>query len=133
MRLFVDTSAWLALNDRNDQYHKRAVAKSSEIKSQRIELVTSEYVIDESITLIRYRVSHGAAVVFGDSLFRASIVRVLDVTEADRLKAWEMFKRYRDKEFSFTDCTSFVLMQGMRLRKSFTFDNHFKQMGFELF
>jgi predicted nucleic acid-binding protein len=50
MKLFVDTSAWLALNDRDDQYHKKAVEKSVEIKNQRIELITSEYVIDESVT-----------------------------------------------------------------------------------
>lgn len=133
MRLFVDTSAWLALNDRNDQYHNKAAAKSSEIKKQRIELITSEYILDESITLIRYRVSHQAAVIFGDSLLESSIVRIEEVTNEDRLKAWEMFKRYEDKELSFTDCASFVFMKHLRLQKAFTFDEHFKQMGFEIF
>jgi predicted nucleic acid-binding protein len=133
MRLFVDTSAWLALDDENDQYHKRAVAKSSEIKRLRIELTTSEYIIDESITLIRYRVSHKAAVIFGDSLLNSRIVKILDVTNEDRLKAWEMFKKYDDKDLSFTDCTSFILMRNLRLQKAFAFDDHFKQIGFELF
>lgn len=133
MRLFVDTSAWLALNDRNDQYYSRAAAKSTDIKRHRIELITSEYIIDESITLIRYRVSHQAAVIFGNSLLNSNIVRIEDVTAEDRFKAWEMFKKFEDKELSFTDCTSFVLMKNLRLQKAFTFDEHFRQMRFEVF
>lgn len=133
MRFFVDTSAWLALNDKNDQYHNKAAAKSIEIKKHKIELITSEYIIDESITLIRYRVSHRAAVIFGDSLITSNIVRIIDVTGEDRIKAWEMFKKYEDKELSFTDCISFVLMINLKLHKAFTFDEHFKQMGFEIF
>lgn len=133
MTIFVDTSAWLALNDKTDQYHSKAAAKSGEIRRQRIALVTSEYIIDESITLIRYRVSHKAAVVFGDSLFNSSIVRIIDVTKEERLRAWETFKQYDDKELSFTDCTSFVLMKKLKLHKAFTFDEHFKRMGFEVF
>ncbi len=133
MRLFVDTSAWLALNDRNDQYYSKAAAKSAEIKRHRIELITSEYVLDESITLIRYRVSHQAAVTFGNSLLNSNIVRVEDVSTEDRFKAWEMFKKFEDKELSFTDCTSFVLMKNLRLQKAFTFDEHFRQMRFEVF
>lgn len=133
MRIFVDTSAWLALDDKNDRYHNKAVAKSSEIKRQRIEIITSEYIIDETITLIRYRVSHQAAVIFGDSLLNSSIVRIVDVTDEDRIKTWEIFKKYEDKELSFTDCTSFVLIKNLRLQKVFTFDKHFKQMGFEIF
>jgi len=133
MRLFVDTSAWLALNDRNDQYYSRAAAKSTDIKRHRIELITSEYIIDESITLIRYRVSHQAAVIFGNSLLNSNIVRIEDVTAEDRFKAWEMFKKFEDKELSFTDCTSFVLMKNLRLQKAFTFDDHFRQMRFEIY
>lgn len=133
MKLFVDTAAWLALNDKNDQYHKEAMAKSLEIKAKKIELITSEYILDESITLIRYRVSHQAAVIFGDSLFKSRIVKIVDITEGDRLKAWEIFKKYDDKELSFTDCTSFVLIKNLKLQKAFTFDKHFQQIGVTIF
>ena len=133
MKVFVDTSAWIALNDKSDQYHNRAAAKSLEIKRQKVELITSEYIIDESITLIRYRVSHYAAVIFGDALFNSSIVKIIDVKDEDRLKAWEIFKKYEDKELSFTDCTSFAIMEKLKLHKAFTFDEHFKKVGFEVF
>ena len=133
MKLFVDTSAWLALNDRNDQYHNEAVSRLNAVAKQKIELITSEYVVDESITIIRYRVSHNAAVVFGDALMSSTIVTLADITDEERFRAWMLFKKYDDKELSFTDCTSFALMNKLKLRKAFAFDDHFKQIGFELF
>jgi predicted nucleic acid-binding protein len=133
MKLFVDTSAWFALHDKSDRNHKEAVAKSLEIKKRKIELVTSEYIMDESITLIRYKVSHKAAVIFGESFLFSNIVAIMDVSPEDRLKAWELFRKYEDKTFSFTDCTSFVLMKNLDLRRAFTFDEHFKQAGMEIF
>jgi len=133
MKLFVDTSAWLALNDRNDQYHSEAVSRLNAVAKQKIELITSEYLVDESITIIRYRVSHEAAVVFGDALMNSTIVNVADITDEERFRAWMLFKKYDDKELSFTDCTSFALMNKLKLRKAFAFDDHFKQIGFELF
>lgn len=133
MRLFVDTSAWLALNNKNDQYHDEAVSKITKVRQQKIQLVTSEYVFDESITIIRYRISHRAAVAFGDALISSNVASIEDITNEERLKAWVLFKKYRDKDLSFTDCTSFALMVKLKLQKAFSFDNHFKQVGFELF
>ena len=133
MRLFVDTSAWLALNDKNDQYHGEAVSRITLIQQQKIQLVTSEYVFDESVTIIRYRISHRAAVAFGDALISSNVASIEDITDEERLKAWALFKKYRDKDLSFTDCTSFALMIKLKLRKAFSFDDRFKQVGFELF
>jgi uncharacterized protein len=133
MRLFVDTSAWLALNNKNDQYHDEAVSKITKVRQQKILLVTSEYVFDESVTIIRYRISHRAAVAFGDALINSNVASIEDITDEERLKAWVLFKKYRDKDLSFTDCTSFALMVKLKLQKAFSFDNHFKQVGFEPF
>ena len=133
MRVFVDTSAWLALADKADRSHMTAVKRSIAIKKQKAELVTSEYVLDESITIIRYRVSHAAAVTFGDSLWKSNLVTVEDVNEQDRHAAWDIFRKYADKSLSYTDCASFCLMKRLRIKKAFTFDSHFVQMGFEQF
>jgi predicted nucleic acid-binding protein len=133
MRLFVDTSAWVAINNKNDQHHDEAVSKITKVRQQKIQLVTSEYVFDESVTIIRYRVSHRAAVAFGDALISSNVASIEDITDEERLKTWVLFKKYRDKDLSFTDCTSFALMVKLKLQKAFSFDNHFKQVGFELF
>jgi uncharacterized protein len=133
MKVFVDTSAWLAITDKSDQHHAEALTKSNLIRKQKVFLVTSDYVIDESITIIRRKVSHQAAVSFGDSLWHSGIVSIETATPEDRQKAWERFKKFRDKELSFTDCVSFTLMRKLRLQKAFTFDHDFLQLGFILF
>ncbi len=133
MKIFVDTSAWLALNDKSDQFHSKAISKSEEIKKQKIELVTSDYVLDETFTVIRFRVSHKAATLFGDSIFNSNIVKIESIASENMFQAWEMFKKYTDKDFSFTDCTSFCLMKKRKIRKAFSFDKHFKQIGMEIF
>jgi len=43
--------------------------------------------------------------------------------------AWRLFKTFSDEEYSFTDCTSFALMQSHAIKTAFTFDNHFRQHG----
>ena len=133
MKLFVDTSAWLALNDRSDQFHALAVEKLGAIRAGRISLVTSDYVLDESVTIIRLRASHEAAVIFGQSILGSSVIDLIPVGTDDRLAAWEIFRKYADQDFSFTDCTSFALMRKLRLKTAFTFDGHFSLMGFNRF
>ena len=46
--------------------------------------------------------------------------------------AWQLFQTYDDKEWPFTDCTSFILMQRRIIRQAFAFDRHFEQAGFQL-
>lgn len=133
MRLFVDTSAWLALTDKGDQHYGDALSRIDTIKKEQIDLITSEYVFDEAVTIIRYRVSHNAAVTFGETLMRSSIIAVAGISDDERFRAWNLFCKYGDKALSFTDCTSFVLMKAYGLEKAFAFDDHFRQVGFELF
>ncbi len=54
----------------------------------------------------------------------------MHVSEQLEDDAWGLFKRYSDKRFSFTDCTSFVIMKQFGLMEAFTNDRHFEQMGF---
>lgn len=133
MRIFVDTGAWLALHDKQDQFHHQAIAARARIEREKIELVTSDFVFDESLTFIRYRASHDAAVLFGSSLLRSSIVTMHSVDRDLLLASFELFKKYKDQDFSLTDCTSFVLMKRLKVSTCFTFDAHFSQMGFAMF
>ena len=125
-RLFVDTGAWYALADRNDPAHRRV---GDFLNTQTLRLVTTNFVFDESVTLIRYRLGFTAAKTFGEQLLRASIANVLAVTRQDEAKAWEIFSRYRDKSFSFTDCTSFATMQRLKLDSAVAIDDDFRAFG----
>lgn len=132
MKLFVDTGAWYALYNDMDDYHPQAAAFLQELVGQRSWLFTSDYVFDETVTLLRARLGHKKAVDFGQWVQQSRLVRMLDVNLKVREAAWEMFVRYHDKAFSFTDCTSFVLMRQLRLTDAFALDNHFEQMGFAM-
>ena len=62
----------------------------------------------------------------------SSRLQVESIDEARRERARLLFFRYRDKDFSFIDCSSFVLMQELKIRPALTLDHHFRQMGFEV-
>ena len=130
MRVFADTGAWCALYDRSDVHHARASAFLQEIKRQKIQLITSDYVFDESLTLLRFRAGHREAVEFGRWTQQSSLVKVINVDEKTWQAAWDVFVRYDDKHFSFTDCTSFAIMRQLGLLNAFAFDHNFEQTGF---
>lgn len=101
--IFVDTSALFALTDRTDRFHDLAVRF---IESNDQVLVTSNFVVHETVTLIRMRLGHKIAVEVGRRLFDLTVTPLIKVTTADERKAWAIFQRYQDKRFSFVDCTA---------------------------
>lgn len=128
--LFVDTSAWVALFDRTDKYHAVASEAFSSLRSSQLLLVTSDYVIDETLTLLRYRCNHAVAVAFGKWVQTSEIVEIAPINPDLWQAAWRLFEQYDDKAWAFTDCTSFALMRQAELTDAFAFDHHFKQAGF---
>lgn len=129
MRLFADTGAWCALYDRSDVHHARTSAFLQELK-KKAQLITSNYVLDETLTLLRFRAGHKEAVEFGKWVLQSPLVRMINVDEKMWQAAWEIFVRYDDKGFSFTDCTSFAIMRQLDLLNAFAFDHNFEQAGF---
>ncbi len=92
-------------------------------------MVTSNYIIDETITLARMNLGHSASVKIGQKLWSETIANLVRVTPQDEENAWEIFVKYQDKTFSFTDCTSFALMERVGIIEVFSFDSHFTQYG----
>ncbi|BCB96064.1 DNA-binding protein [Dissulfurispira thermophila] len=126
-RLFVDTGAWYALVDKNDPDHKEAL---SFIKNNKIPLLTTNFIFDETITLLRSRLGWSVAKEFGQRLKDSRFVSLISVEDEDEEKAWEIFLKYKDKDFSYTDCTSFAVMKRLKIDFAFTFDSHFQTMKF---
>lgn len=125
-RLFIDTGAWYALADRKDPDHVRV---ADFLENQTLPLVTTNFVFDESVTLIRYRLGFAAAKSFGDHLLRVGAASLLSVGRQDETRAWEIFTRYRDKSFSYTDCTSFAVMQRLKIDSAVAIDDDFRAFG----
>jgi len=132
MNLFTDTSGWIALFNPRDKYHTSVRLGLGTLEGQDIEFVTTDYVLAETITHLMSRINHFTAAKFGNWVLDQPNVRVLHVSDMLWDEAWALFQQYDDKEFSFTDCTSFVVMNQRTLRDAFTFDRHFEQMGFRL-
>jgi predicted nucleic acid-binding protein len=124
--IFVDTGAWYALLDESDANHHAAVKFNESLVHP---MVTSNYIADEVITLARKRLGYKVAVEIGEKLWNESIANLIRVTPNDEKKAWEIFVKYSDKTFSFTDCTSFALMYRVGITEVFAFDDHFTQYG----
>jgi hypothetical protein len=131
-RVFVDASGWIALHNRRDTHHSAAVAAFHDLADGPVQLVTSDYVVDEALTHIRGWSGHAEAVRFGALVREHPLIEWVDVDRALWSAAWDIFVRYDDKTFSFTDCTSFAIMRQRTLRDAFAFDQHFAQMGFRL-
>lgn len=130
MRAFIDTGAFLAIADKSDTFHEMAANILQELTEQKAILHTSNYIIDETITLIRARVNHNAAVAFIKGL-EVSNIKVLHVSEKDEQIAKELFIKYKDKDFSYTDCTSFALIDKYSIDAALSLDEHFSQYGYK--
>jgi predicted nucleic acid-binding protein len=92
-------------------------------------LITSNYVLDEIITLLKIRLGPTIAITFGQKLWNQEVSTLVRITEEDEVSAWGIFRQYEDKGFSFTDCTSFALMERLEIHTVFAFDDHFVQYG----
>jgi predicted nucleic acid-binding protein len=125
----VDTSAWFAHVNAADPDHRRA---RDVLDGAADRLVTSTYVLDETVTLTQARLGHRRAVAVGKALLDPGTVELLRVTPVDERAAWALFGRRPDRAYSFTDCTSFVLMRRERIGRAIALDERFAQEGFTI-
>jgi len=131
MKLFVDTGAFIALTDADGENHKAAAAFYRNTKEKGTRFVTTNFVVCETMNYLRARISHNIAVFFRENLKKSGFIEMVTVTPSIEEAAFTIFKRYTDKDFSFTDCTSFSIMRSLKLKRAFAFDKHFEQ--FEAF
>src|SRR5262249_39661077 len=92
-------------------------------------LLTTDLVVGETLTLLRARRKPRLAISLGDAFFDGSLARVYHLTESDIRSGWDVFRRFSDKEWSFTDCASKVVLERFKLTVAFAFDHHFSQFG----
>ena len=130
--LFVDTAGWVACADEADPLHHRSIAARDGWLEAGGMLLTTDYVVDETLTLLRLRLGLDAAEAWWHQVDGSSRLRWEFITLGRADKARALFFRYRDKAFAFTDCTSFAVMRELRLQEALTTDHHFAQAGFAL-
>jgi predicted nucleic acid-binding protein len=132
LNAFIDSGGWISIIDEGDAHHGAGTAYLGVLMDLRVPLLTTDFVLDEVVTRIRYDVGHAKAAEFL-ILIRACVARgILEVASIGPdlwSKAEAIFLRYRDARLSFTDCTSFALLAERPADEVFGFDAHFEMMG----
>ncbi|MGD9892088.1 MAG: type II toxin-antitoxin system VapC family toxin [Dehalococcoidia bacterium] len=131
-RSFVDSAGYYALADRGDANHTTAAALLAALRLQRFRLVTTNFVLAESHALVLNRLGYAPALRLLTDITTSPATTLVRVTRADEDRARVIIRRYADKRFSYTDATSFAVMERLRLTQVFSFDRDFAQYGFTL-
>jgi predicted nucleic acid-binding protein len=130
--LFVDTAGWIACADGADPAHEGSCAVRDAALEAGQTLITTDFVVDETLSLLRFRLGLPAAEAWWEQIDHSPRLRWEHIDQERFERARQLFFRFRDKDFSFTDCTSFVVMRELRLTDALSTDRHFRQMGFQI-
>jgi len=128
--IFVDTGAFVGRCIERDQYHQIAVDYWAELARRRLRCYTSSFVLDEAFTLIGRIAGNNFAAERARNIYASRSMEILRPDASVETEALEFFTKDADKDVSYTDCISFVLMKRARLRRVFSFDSHFAHAGF---
>jgi predicted nucleic acid-binding protein len=131
--IYIDTGAFLARHLSKDQYHPQANAFWESIHKNNEACATSNFVLDETFTLLGRRAGYNFAAQRARNIYASESLQILRPTRKEELKAIDFFEKYLDHRLSFTDCVSFVLMQNKKIKRVFTFDHHFQLAGFQIY
>ncbi len=124
---FADSFYLLALFNGRDAAHERAVAASMQLLGG---LVTTDWVLVETADALCDPANRRGCVEFLEDLSRSSRVEIAPASRELFDAGWELYRNRDDKEWSLTDCISFVVMQNRRIDDALTGDHHFEQAGF---
>ena len=130
--VFVDSSAWYALADADDAYHRRAADSIRRVLTERRTLTTTNHVVGETYTLLRARLGFTPAQQFLARVRSSQHTQRVFVPESWEDAAEDLLARYADQDFSYVDATSFVAMRRLNLDEVLAFDHHFAILGFTL-
>jgi len=127
---FLDSSYVIALAQATDEHHRKAVQLTVRAESGRMDLVTTRAVLLEiGSALSKVRIRQDAIRLI-DSMQTSSRVEIVPLTEDIIAQGWNLFRQRTDKDWSWTDCISFVVMSARGLTEALTSDQHFEQAGF---
>ena len=125
---FADTSYYIALATAKDNAYSAAKAFSDRFRGK---LLTTEYVLLELGNFFSKFALRSMFVALYDSLVRDEKTTIVPCDGETLRRAIELYRARQDKEWSLTDCTSFVVMRDAGLHESLTTDHHFEQAGFK--
>ena len=130
--VFVDTSAWFAIQATSDGNHERAKKALPFALGNFRMLVTSNWVVGETYTLLRTAIGYYEARRFLDSINASPRLKTVFASPEQERRAYLLLHKYRDHAFSFVDALSFCIMKSEDIQTAFSYDSHFTVAGFSL-
>ncbi len=130
--IYVDTGALIALSDRNDKNHERAVLYFKTAVKSGVLFILGKHVVIEYIDGVAKRINKIKAIQELDSIIGSKLLLIEWEIKEDWVQAIEYFKRYKDQKIDLTDCLSFSIMERMGIDTAFTFDSDFQTHGFKV-
>jgi predicted nucleic acid-binding protein len=128
--IFADTSGFYAILIQRDPMHTRARELLARAARSSFRYITTDYILDETATLLRARGHGDLAEAFFQNIFSSAACQI-EWMDPERFgQTRQFFAKHQDKSWSFTDCFSFLVMRGLGLRDALTSDAHFRQAGF---
>lgn len=132
-KLFFDTWGWTAIAHKGDSHHSEVSAFYGKYLLSKGIPITTDYVLSETITLLKARADNEKIVKFIETLLEVSKEGrlVLErINETRWNKAWSLCKKYKGKpDISFVDFTSFIVMKDLAIIEALTNDRHFEEVG----
>lgn len=129
-KVFLDTGGILALVNKRDALHAKAVKENKKFEKEPILFVTTDYVLVEvGNGLVKHK---SLAIKTLDFLAFSDDVQFVKISDKILNSALKIYKKYDDKEWGLTDISSFLVMRELGVKKAFTGDHHFEQFGFEI-
>ncbi|MCA1743775.1 MAG: PIN domain-containing protein [Desulfovibrionales bacterium] len=128
--IFIDTGAFIARYLKKDQFHQQSLSLWSDLELKNEKLVTSNFVLDETATLLSRRAGNVFAAKRLKNIYTSYVFQILRPDRDDEITALDLMDKFSDQAVSFTDCVSFVLMNRMHIESVFTFDRHFDLADF---
>jgi len=126
--VFIDTSTHFAIANAKDVDHKAANKFLKELGQDKVTLLVTNFIIDETYTLMLRKLGREKAIDYIEALYKST--EIVRISEDDEKRAWKIILRQEDKDFSYTDATSFAVMERLGIKEAFAVDKHFEQYGF---
>jgi predicted nucleic acid-binding protein len=124
--IFVDTGFLFAMVSKKDEHHHRVLQVLSPYEDKRLSdfLLTTNHVVGETLTMTR-SLGHRQAVLMGEQLYGEKLARIHWATRQEELEAFAYLRHHQDKEYSFVDCLSFVVMDKHGISEAWAVDSDF--------
>jgi uncharacterized protein len=131
-QIFWDTSGWFSLLNSTEEFHENALEIANKQVSKKIFFLTSDLVVQETMTLFMARKEHAIAKQFWTNVQESKIIRIERIDETRFQKSGEFFCKHIEHGYSFADVSSFLLMREFKISEVVTTDKHFAKSGFQI-